>query len=373
MTARTKRRKWPWLLLLLVIAGGAAFFVLNGSSAPPPLDPALIITAKRGTLAVEILDTGKVTPREKVELKSKVAGQATQVLVQEGERVKKGQLLVVLDPIDFQREVAKAEADVALAKSGLAYAKIALDRRKVAVDASVGTQSDLDAASADAASKAVSVMAAQVGLATAQDHVRYTRIFSPMDGTVIQRGIQPGETVVPGVQSTFDGKSLLTIADLSVLVVKIELNQIDVTKVRLGQHAELTLDALPGRSYPAVITRIAPASVRPPNKDVDVFPIEATLAEPDGRILPGMTADVRIRLDEKLGVVTLPIEAIVKDAGKTFVKRVVEDPVAPSRTEKIEVVLGVRSDRSVEIVSGLDENARVLLDPPSAAANETRM
>jgi HlyD family secretion protein/macrolide-specific efflux system membrane fusion protein len=353
-------------LALAAIAVAAIVVVKQSASTSPPLDPALIVVAKRGTLVISIVETGKVAPRERVEIKSRIAGQVAEVRVQEGEHVKKGQLLVVLDPIDYQREVAKADADVAQAMNGLAFAKLTLERKKAGVATSVTSQSDLDAAAADAVAKAVAVRSAEVALVTAQDQVRYTRIASPMDGTVIQRGIQPGETVVPGVQSTFDGKALLTVADLKVLVVKLELNQIDVAKTRIGQKAELTLDALPGKKYSATVTKITPASTHPLGKDVDVFPVEAELAEPDGRILPGMTADVSIRLDEKAGVLVLPIEAISKDHDKTYVQRVARDPKASSRTNRVEVTLGAQSDREAEVVSGLDEGDEVLLGSPSA-------
>src|SRR5439155_13276478 len=121
------------------------------------------------------------------------------------------------------------------------------------------------------------------------------------------------EVVTPGVQATFEGKALLTVADLSTLLVKADLNQIDVAKVKIGQDVTLTLDALPGRKYEAKITKIAPASTLPKGKDVDVFPVEATLLSRDGEatgIRPGMTADVRVHIDIKKSVLSLPIEAV---------------------------------------------------------------
>lgn len=372
MNAPRRRRRWPWLLLALIVVIGGVLIARPGGAKAPPLDPALIVAVKRGSLAIAVVETGKVQPREKVEVKSKIAGQATSVLVDEGGHVKKGQLLIVLDPTDYQREVARADADVALAKNALEFSRITLARKKAGVAGNVMPQSDLDAATSDVSGKMAQVRSAEVALGTAQDHVRYTKIVSPLDGTVIQRGIQPGEAVVPGVQSTFDGKALLTVADLSTLVVKIELNQIDVARVRLGQAADLTLDALPGKTLHAKVTKIAPASVRPVGKDVDVFPVEAELAEADPQVLPGMTADVRIHLEEKPGVLTLPIEALVKESGKSFISRVIADPKGP-RTEKVEVVIGARNDRDVEIVSGIEEAAKVLLNPPSAADNETKM
>lgn len=372
MSAR-KRRRWPWLLGLAVIAAAAAVLLLRGNAASTPIDPSLVVTVKRGNLALDILETGRAEARERVELKSKVAGQVAEVRVDEGAQVKKGQLLIVLDPTDYQRDVARAEAELAKAKAAAAFARVDLDRKAAGVAGNVIAAHELDAAKHALADRDISVRLAQVVLSAAQDRLRYTKITSPMDGTVIQRNIEPGEVVTPGVQSTFDGKPLLTVADLATLVVKVDLNQIDAAKARLGQATTLTLDALPGKTYEAKITKIAPASVRLPGREVDVFPVEAEIAAVDGLIKPGMTADVRIRLEEQRGVLSLPIEAIVEQDGKSLVTRVFDGPEGKPATEQVEVKLGARNDREVEVTSGLEEGTRVLINPASAAANETKM
>ncbi len=373
MTARRARRRWPWLLAVPLLAGAGIFAARRGGAAPAPIDPALIIVAKRGSLVIDVFETGKVVPRERVELKSKVAGQVTEVKVDEGSHVEKGQLVLVLDPLDTQRAVAQAESGVGKAKVDVELAVLVGEQRRRGVEASVTSILDWETAKADLHGKEAALRGAQATLAAAQDQLHYTRIYAPIAGTVIQRGVQPGEVVVPGVQSTFDGKALLVVADLAVLIVKIDLNQIDVARVRLGQTATVTLDALPGQTYRAKVTKIAPGSVRPLGKDVDVFPVEATLEVADALIKPGMTADVRIHLEEKPGVISLPIEAVLKEGQKTFVTRVGADEKGRPRPEKIEVSVGGRNDRVLEIVSGLAEDERVLLDPPSAADNETKM
>ena len=95
----------------------------------------------------------------------------------------------------------------------------------------------------------MAVQTANVAYNAASDLLRYTRVLAPMDGTVTERGIQQGEVVTPGVQASFDGKSLMTLSDLSTLLVKADMNQIDVAKIKLGQKVTITLDALPGKTY----------------------------------------------------------------------------------------------------------------------------
>jgi HlyD family secretion protein/macrolide-specific efflux system membrane fusion protein len=373
MKTLRSRRRWPWLVVVLSVVAGGVFFAQRSRAKPSPIDPAQIVTVARKSLEVEILETGRVQPKEKVDLKSKVAGQVQSVLVQEGATVKKGDVLLVLDPTDFQRELARADADCSQAEAALDFAKLARGRAERGVAEGVASRAELDQTSHDERTKSVAVHAAEVARTVAQDHMRYTRLVSPIDGTVIARGIEPGEAVVPGVQATFDGKALLTVADLSSLLVKVNLNQIDVAKVAVGREATLTLDALPNHSYRAVITKVAPASVKLTGKDQEVFPVEARLTEPDGLVKPGMTADVRIHLDAKSGVLAIPLEAVVKESGRSYVTRITEDKTGDRRTEKVEVTLGLRSDREVEVTSGLDEGARVMLRPASAAENETKI
>jgi membrane fusion protein, macrolide-specific efflux system len=368
-----RRARWPWLLALPLLAGGGLLWARRGGADPAPIDPALVVVATRGSLVVDVLETGKVVPRERVELKSKVAGQVTEVKVDEGSHVEKGQLVLVLDPLDAQRDVSRARADVARGRADVELARIVLERKRQSVEAAVAPVSDLDAARGDLRAKEATLEGLGVSLAAAEDRWRYTRIYAPISGTVIQRGIQPGEVVVPGVQSTFDGKALLVVADLSTLLVKIDLNQIDVARVRLGQVATVTLDALPGRSWEATVTKISPGSVRPPGKDVDVFPVEVTLAADDPVMKSGMTADVRIHLEALPDVISLPIEAVVKEGQKSFVTRVSTDEKGRPRTEKVAIEVGSRNDRALQVVSGLAGGDRVLLRPPSAADNETKM
>jgi HlyD family secretion protein/macrolide-specific efflux system membrane fusion protein len=366
----TRRRRWAWLLGLAVTLGAAGIAVARVASSAPPLDASLVVPVQRGTLGIEILETGRVEPREQVELKSKLAGEVVEVRVDEGDRVHKGDLLVLLDPTDYERELAGVEAELGKARAAIDFARLTLAYKRRAVSERVMPRVELDAAEHALRASQAEQRVLEVRLSAARDRVRYTRIVAPMDGTVIQRGIEVGEVVVPGVQATFEGKPLLTVADLSVLRVQVDLNQIDVAKVRLGGPASVTFDALPGKTYAAEITRVAPASSRLPGKDLEVFAIEAELLDADVAIKPGMTADVRIRLEERQAVLTVPIEAVLKSEGRARVIRVLGDGRGEPPTEQVEVTLGARNDREQELLSGVNEGDRVLIDPASASANE---
>jgi HlyD family secretion protein/macrolide-specific efflux system membrane fusion protein len=384
---KRKKRRWPWIVGIIVVLVIGVGMLRRSGAAHKELDSSLIVPAGKKNLDIEVIETGKVQPRERVEIKSKVAGQVEAVLVDEGAKVKKGQLLLRLDPTDFRRDVAKAQADVARAeadiaqsKNALEYAQLNLERRKRGLESRGVAQADVDLAENDLKSKTVGLKTSEstlaglkVALSAAEDRLRYTQITAPLDGTVIEKGIRVGEVVTPGVQATFEGKALLTVADLSVLIVKADLNQIDVAKVKLGQKVTLTLDALPGKKYQATVTKVAPASTTPKGKDVDVFPVEATLDTADGQIKPGMTADVRVHIETRPDVLALPIEAVVKEKDKSYVTKVTNGPDGKQKTDKVEVKVGARNDREIEIASGVNEGEKILIKPASAGENEFKM
>jgi macrolide-specific efflux system membrane fusion protein len=371
---RRRRRKLGWMLLIgSLLAGGAS---VAGWRATHPaqqrVDPALVVTAARTSLAVEVVDVGRIEAVNTVEIESRIPGRVLEVRVDEGDTVTAGQLLVRLDRREALRAVSRAGTELSRAKARSAFAGNSAARQERGAAQGLVSQVDLEAAQQERALAVLDQRLARVVLADARDQLRYTEISAPIGGTVTRRAIEPGEMVKPGVQSSFESVSLLTIADLSRLVVKTELSQIDVAKVRLGQRVLLRLDALPGEKLAARITKIAPASVRPAGKDVEVFPVEAELEHADPRVKPGMTADVRIAVGERPNVLALPLESVRREHDESFVSRVVSDERG-EHTERVKITLGAENDREVEVVSGIAEGERVLIDPPSAAENETKI
>jgi RND family efflux transporter MFP subunit len=268
--------------------------------------------------------------------------------------------------------VAREKTALDRARAAREFAELDRTRKRQGAAQGVASRVDADLAEHAARLAAIELSASKVALATATDRLKDARITAPMSGTILRRAIEPGEMVTPGVESTFEKRSLLTIADLSELVIEVELNQIDVAKVELGQRVTLEVDALSGERFVARVTEIAPASIRPPGKELDVFPVEALLEKADPRIKPGMTADVRIHVSERPKVITLPLEAVRREGEKSIVTRIVSGERGDTK-ERAEVVVGARNDRSFEIVSGIAEGERVLIDPASADANETKI
>ena len=366
MSPARRRRAWPYVTIALVLLGGGSAYALRAPKQEV-IDQTLVVTAKRAPLAIEVVDVGRIEAFEEVEILSKVAGRVAEVLVKDGDAVKKGDPLVILDPRDFRRVVARERALLDTAQAKVAYAQRNVARKRELAREGLLSALELDVAERELELMDLDVRSARVVLMQAEDRLRDSRIVAPASGTAIRRKIEPGEMVIPGVESTFEKRALLMIADLSRLIVKIECNQIDVSKVKLGQRVTATFDGLPGERFAAHVTEIAPASTKA--KELDVFPIKAELDQPDPRIKPGMTADVRIHIEEKPQAITVPIESVRREAGKAFVKRVVEREKT-KHTERVEVVLGTQNDRFAEVLSGLHEGEQVLLDPPAGKAEK---
>jgi HlyD family secretion protein/macrolide-specific efflux system membrane fusion protein len=366
MAIPRRRRTWPYVTVAVVLLGAGSAYALRAPKQEK-IDQTMVVTAKRAPLAVEVIDVGRVEAFEEVEILSKVSGRVAQVLVKDGDAVKKGDALILLDTRDYGRVVARERALLDTAQAKVSYAKRQFDKKRELMREGLLSALDFDVAERELQLMELDVRTARVTLTQAEDRLRDARIVAPASGTAIRRKIEPGEMVIPGVESTFEKRALLMIADLSRLVIKIELNQIDVSKVRLGQRVTATFDGLPDEKFAARVTEISPASTKA--KDLDVFPIKAELDHPDPRIKPGMTADVRVHIEEKPAAVTVPLESVTHEAGKAFVKRVIEHE-KDRRTERVEVVLGTQNDRFAEVVSGLHEGEQVLLDPPAAKAEK---
>jgi membrane fusion protein, macrolide-specific efflux system len=370
--ARRRRRRWPWLLAAALLLAGGSTAALARRASGEAFDPALVVTAARAPLAIEVIDVGRIEAATRVEIESKLPGRIASVLVQEGDQVAAGAPLILLESRDFQRAAAGDRTAVARGRAQLAFAELDLDRKQRGLSAGLVSRAEQELSLHSRELARLELAAARVALARAQDRLQDAKITAPIAGTVIRRAIEPGEMVAPAIESQFQKRSLLTIADLSRLIAKLELNQIDVAKLRIGQRVSLAIDALPGERFSGTISEIAPASVRPPGKEHDVFPVEASLEKADPRIKPGMTADVRIQISERPRALALPIESVRREGDKSFVTRLRPAERGDTR-ERVEVVLGVKTDRMVEVLSGIGEGDRVLLDPASAADNETRI
>jgi len=210
----------------------------------------------------------------------------------------------------------------------------------------------------------------QSALKEARTRLADTTIRAPMSGVVTQRYIESGELVTSGVATFSSGMPLVQIADLSRMRIKLQVNEVDIGKVKVGQRVEIRLDALPDEVFEGTVRKVAPASVAQQGAlggAVIKFPVEVEIAKPDPRMKPGMSAKCRIIVERRRNVLRLPREALqfvnASTAKINVVHREVVNGKTVDRNETRTVKTGLRGDAFVEIVEGLKEGEKVRPQP----------
>jgi HlyD family secretion protein len=312
-----------WLRRLGVVLGILAFVGLamlwRAKTAPKPPPKYVLGERSRGDVIETVQSTGQVQPLTQVQVGAQVSGRITKVFVDFNSMVKSGDVLAEIDPtlfgaaIDQNRaQMESAQASVARAEASLATSKQRLDRLKKLVAEGIGSQADLDqakgaydVASADVAASRASVQQISAALRSSKTNLEYTRIFSPIDGVVITRSIDPGQTVA----ASFQAPVLFVIAqDLRKMRVLAEVDEADVGKVKEGMISEVRVDAFPGEKFKGTVSQVRFS----PNNQSGVVTYSAVVDvdNPDVKLRPGMTATVTIRTAEAKDVDRLPNAAL---------------------------------------------------------------
>jgi HlyD family secretion protein len=199
-----------------------------------------------------------------------------------------------------------------------------------------------------------------------------TDVRAPIRGVVTRRYREVGELVMSGTTGFGEGTPILQVADLSQMRVRLNLNELDVAKVRVGMPVEITVDALPQRKFRGTVRKIAPAALlnsqqqQTPTLGVVKFAVEVHLNQTDDALRPGMTARCRIVTAQKTNTLRLPLEALGKEGNRDYVLRVLPNQTEPNgkpKTEKVFVKVGLRSANYAEILSGIREGDKVLKPP----------
>jgi len=304
------------LVLLGVVAAGAAAWQLRAKS---PKEPYRTASLERGAITRSVSASGTLQALVTVEVGSQISGQIRQVLVDFNDQVKKGQVLAVLDPQTYESRVAQGQADIAAGAAALrqaeaqaAQARADYDRKKTLVAQGIYSPSVLDLAQAAYLNTAAGVEAQRARVGQSQAALRSTRvdlsrtvIVAPIDGVVVDRQIEPGQTVAASLQAPV----LFRIAqDLSKVEVKISIDEADIGQVQEGQRVRFTVDAFPDDNFEGIVTQVRKQPVTEQN--VVAYVVMAEADNPSGRLLPGMTANADIILETRPNVLKAPVSAL---------------------------------------------------------------
>jgi HlyD family secretion protein len=320
LKARGSKR---WVTRIGVVAAIAAVAwggrVWYERRKPPP--PARFTSQKveKRDVAEQVQSTGKVKPLKEVQIGAQVSGRVVKVAVDFNSTVKKGEVLAEIDPRIFGAQVTQNRAQIDAAKAqlkrsqaSLAIAETTLRRLESLQKENLSTPAEVDQArgNRDVAQADVSASEAQLvqldaQLASASTTLQYTRITSPIDGVVITRSIDPGQTVA----SSFAAPVLFVLApDLTLMQVLADVDEADVGKVRQGMEAQVIVDAFPGETFHGKLTQIRYS----PNEVQGVVTYSAVIdvANPELKLRPGMTATVTIDTRRAAGVMAVPNAAL---------------------------------------------------------------
>lgn len=368
------RPRW-WPLAAGAVALAAAVLAWWAGTRPARSDPRLVTAARPmvegvgGTAAGTVLSaSGWIVASREAVISPGVAGRVVEFRYAEGERVRAGDVLARLD----DRE---AVAQLERARAGLARARALLDeqRRLKAVgerlaDAGAMARSEVDAVRSRLALAEAEARVAQADVTVAQAAVDHCAVLAPFDGVLVRKLVEPGETVAPTAvprDAEGVGGAVATIADVSALEVEVDVNEMHLDRVRVGQRAEVEVAARPGQRTPAVVVRVTPVA----DRSKGTITVRARLTEQDPALRPQLSAKVSFLPDDAgraERAVYIPRHALAAGGGaRVFAVR--EGKVLP-----IELTLGASRGDRVQVTSGLaGDEVLVANPPPDLAVGET--
>lgn len=363
-----------WRLRLIVIAVIAAAVAWWATRKPPPPPPPPSGVVELADISQAVQAAGVLQAKTKVDVGAQVSGQIQTLHVQLGQQVKKGELLVSLDPELARSDVAQAEASLAQARAQLdasrvdaeaARREVARQRRLLAGQATAQTEAEkaeTDLARIEAAlrGQAATVARVEADLENRKLRLSYTRITAPMDGTVVNLPVQAGQTVI-SVQVT---PVMLTLADLDTITVRAKVAEADIQSVKVGQTARFSTLSGEGKRYEGQLRVIQPIPERAGN--AVFYNVLFDVDNRDRALYSDMTVQVDIETGAVKQVPAMPIVAL-GERGKDgrFTVQVLD---TAGKQVPRQVKVGLQDGAKVQVLDGVKVGEKVLLAPPSAGA-----
>jgi RND family efflux transporter MFP subunit len=352
-TSAAPRRRWGWLLLLAAAVAAAAWVWL--APAPfllPKVETSTVQVVTQTEASTVLTASGYTYARNRAAIGSKIIGRILELRVAEGDRVRQGEVIAVLDSADLQSAVREMEADLEEKQAQLADAERENARQSRLTAAGVTAQSQADSAATQLKVARAQVGTAQARLEAARAQLDYTVIRSPLSGVVVQRNAEVGEMVAPGGFTTQQSTgAIVRIADPSSLEVEADINESYIARLKIGQTASIAIDAVPGRKYQGRLRQIVPTA----DRQKAVVGVKVTIDDADERLVPDMSTTVTF-LDSKLDEIALAAKprlyvaagAVGKTGTAAWAFRLEGD-----RVHRVYLQLGEKHGDQVEVVSGL--------------------
>lgn len=291
-------------------AAGASVLALLVSGCGEPATPLLYeaVGVERRDIVVSAEAAGVVEPDITVEVKSKASGEILELLVETGDLVEEGTLLVRIDQRQPRNTLAQAEAELEVARARLANAESEWRRAKELFDTQSISEAAYDRAVLERANARANRVRAEVEVENARIQMDDTDVRAPIRGTIIEKSVERGQVISSPTRDVAGGTTLLRMADLDQVRVRTLVDETDIGKVRPGLEATVTVAAYPERPFPGSVLKIEPQSVTQQN--VTMFPVLVRVENREGLLRPGMNCEVEIHVGGRENVLAVPYAAL---------------------------------------------------------------
>jgi HlyD family secretion protein len=333
------RKKWFWIVVALLVVGGgvAASFARRGDTGIT----VTVETIQKRDLEAIVSASGKIEPKKTVNISAQTPGRVTRLGVEEGDRVKQGQFLLQIDPVNAEAAVRRDIAAVAGAETSLEQSKVGLQSARANLDvarqnlkrqqelwtAGLTTretlertqaevevrESDLKAREQEIKTRETQLRQQEAGLSSSRHTLAQVRFDAPFDGIVTRRNVEEGENVVIGTMNNA-GTVLLTVADMSVIEAEVEVDETDVPFVQIGQVVNIEIDAIPERKFKGHVTEIGNSPIQATGggaaRTATNFKVTVTIEGQIPEVRPGFTCTAEITTATKKQALSVPIQAL---------------------------------------------------------------
>jgi HlyD family secretion protein len=392
-------KKAKWAILVVAVVGIGSTLAMSAAKRGNKATEVRMETVQKRDLVASVTASGQVRPQTKVDVASDVSGKIIKLAVREGQIVKAGDFLLQIDQEQPQAAVQRAEAALASMRAQLAQSQANLDQSMRTYDRTAGMKktnptliadeqvetlrTSVDVAKAVVEAQKHSIEQAAASLNDAKSALSKTMLYAPMSGRVTRLVVEQGETAVPGTFNK-DAATLLTISDMSVLETRVKVDETDVARIRLGDSAQVQIDAFPDTTFVGKVTKISNSSVKAAATTSDQavdYEVTIQLLNAPAETRPDFSATAKVITDKRHSVLSVPIialtvrenEALLKGdtavglgkakPAKDIGKKDVEGVFVVGTDNKVTfrpVKVGIAGEKHFEIVSGLKEGDKIV-------------
>jgi RND family efflux transporter MFP subunit len=356
-------KKFLTLSVIVALAGGTYFAkkrewfgLFKQTETLESADvPTAVVEKKDIDFSIQV--SGDVMPDTQLDIKPEVGGRIKALHVQPGDTVKAGQVLVEIDDTDILSAQATAKTEIDGATLSVTKAERNYERAKDLFEGKLISQEAFDNLSSELDIARNSLVKAERQMQVIRDQLSKTRVLAPSDGTVLTVPVVEGQVAIAAA-SVNSGTTLMSVANLSKLIVETHVNQVDVSRLALKQQVKLMAEALKDLEMTAELTFIAPvATIR---NGIKGFTVRAAINQPTVRMRPGMTVQMTIPIAHAGDVVAVPVSAVFKGSGNSRVVYVRKG----MKTERRAVKIGISNTEHAQILQGVIAGEEILLNEP---------